>query len=116
MMVYPLAIYRGDSHGWQFRLWQDAARTIPVDLTGVSAAAEIRTASGAQPITALACSVAANVISVVLSAADSRALPPTAQWDLQLTYSSADVKTIVAGGVTVSGDITDSSPGGGRRG
>ena len=32
---YPLTIYRGDTHRWGITLWQDAAHTDPVDLTGV---------------------------------------------------------------------------------
>lgn len=108
-MVYPLALYRGDSYAWQFRLWQDAAKTIPVDLTGVTAAAEIRAASGVQPAAALACAINANAIDVVLTAAACRVLPTPAQWDLQLTYGSGAVKTIVAGPVSVSADITGSA-------
>ena len=98
---YPLTVYRGDTHRWQFDLWADAAGTVPVDLTGVSVAATIGT-------TALACTVAANRIEAVLAAAQSQALAPgtALSWDLQLTYASGDVHTVMKGGVSVWADVT----------
>ena len=39
---YNLDIYRGDTKRWQFKLWNDVAKTIPTDLTGVVAGATIR--------------------------------------------------------------------------
>ena len=40
--AYDLELYRGDNDAWTFHLWADDARTTPVDLTGTTAAAEIR--------------------------------------------------------------------------
>ena len=102
---YSLSIYRGDSYRWRFVLWQDAARTQPVDLTGVLVAATIRDKSGMIPLT---CTVTGNQIDVVLDAATSGALTAGSpgNWDLQLTYPAGDVKTIVAGGVTIRLDVT----------
>jgi len=108
----PLDLYRGDTAAWQFRLYEDENKTQPSDLTGVEAEAQIRDRSGGQKITNMACVVTLpNIIDVTLAAADSQALQITrGYWDLQLTYADATVHTIVAGGVTVTPDITDSDP------
>lgn len=103
-VLYPLSIYRGDSYHWQFTLWADAEKTEPIDLTGVQVAAELRQD---QRVTKLAISVTDNTIVVTLSAPVSQKLPATtARWDLQLTYPSGDVQTIVRGDVYVLVDVT----------
>jgi hypothetical protein len=52
-----------------------------------------------------------NIIDVTLAAATSQAIAiQRGYWDLQLTYPDGTVHTIVAGGVTITGDITDSDP------
>lgn len=106
----PLELYRGDSHSWQFRLFDDEDKTIPSDLTGVVAKSQIRDRSGGDKITDITCVITLpNVIDADLSAEDSQALMISRGfWDLQLTYSDGRVHTIVAGGVTVTPDITDS--------
>lgn len=106
----PLDIYRGDTARWQFKLWADPEKTDPVDLTGVVAKAEIRDKSGGSKISELACVITTpNTINMTLDAATSRALPNKGFWDLQLTYPSNDVNTILSGAVTVTPDITDST-------
>jgi hypothetical protein len=108
MTNYPLGIYRGDTHRWQFTLWADAAKTQPADLTGVAVAAWIAQQSAA--VTHLACTVAANVITVALEEDISQGLSLTAgRWDLQLTYPSGDVQTVVAGSTSVRADVTGAS-------
>jgi hypothetical protein len=109
MLTYRLGLYRGDSYRWRLLLWADTARTVPVDLAGVVVAAEIRQNTGSTPITVIPCVVTApNQIDLTLSAAATRSLPASAKWDLQLTYPSGEVKTVIAGAVSVTGDITDS--------
>jgi hypothetical protein len=111
MLSYPLGMYRGDSYRWRFVLWADAARTVAVDLTGVVVAAEIRTGTGATPIYPIPLVVTLpNIIDLSLTAAASATVPAAAHWDLQLTYPSGDVQTIVRGAVSVTGDITHSVP------
>jgi len=64
---YPLTIYRGDTARWQFRLWADAAKTSPVDLTEATVKSEIRSNSGSV-VTPLLCAVTLpNTIDVELS-------------------------------------------------
>jgi hypothetical protein len=113
---FPLELYRGDSYHWVFTLWSDEAKTIPTDLTGMTAKAEIREATGGTNITALVCTIPStaphNVVDAKLSAASCADLPASGVWDLQLTTtSSGEVATVLAGKVTVTPDVTDSAPG-----
>jgi len=111
--AFPLNIYRGDSYRWQFRFWSDAAKTQPTDLTGVMPKAEIRERPGGASITALGCTVTLpNIVDVVLDAAPSQLLPLKGAWDLQFTYAANDVRTVVAGDMTLTQDVTDSTPAG----
>jgi hypothetical protein len=104
---YDLCIYRGDTGRWRFICWQDAAKTMPSDFTGASAAAQIRDRPGGNMVTQLYCGVTApNTVDVAVLAVDSALLPPRGVWDLQLTYASSDIRTLVAGKVLVTGDVT----------
>lgn len=105
----PLTLYRGDTGRWQFKLWTDAAKTVPADLTDATAAAQIRDKPGGENVTELACSVTPpNIIDMTLTAAQSALLPPAGAWDLQLTYTgSGDVATVLAGKVIVTSDVTN---------
>ena len=109
---YDLAIYRGDTGHWQFKLWQDDAKTIPVDLTGVTALSQIRDRPQGTQIFNMTCTVTLpNIVDVVLAPAVSITLPGTFKgaWDLQLTYPSGTVATPVFGNVTVQADVTAST-------
>lgn len=107
--AYPLRLYRGDSYHWQFKLWADSAKTQPVDLTGVTVKAEIRDRSSGSTIVPMVCVVSLpNTVDAQLPAAAST-LAPTGGWDLQLTYPDGRTVTVLAGNVTVTGDITDST-------
>jgi hypothetical protein len=108
---YTLNLYRGDTYRWQFTLWADEAKTEPADLTDVIPKAEIRDKPAGAQIADIECVVELpNIILATLPAATSHALPQgnTTAWDLQLTYASGDVATILGGRVTVTPDVTDS--------
>ena len=108
---FPLILYRGDSRHWQFKLWKDVEKTDPVDLTGVTAKSEIRDRPGGRTVVAMECSIdLPNIINLSLLASVSRNVPATGNWDLQLTYDTGDIVTILAGTVTVTPDVTDSGP------
>jgi len=84
---------------------------VPYDLTGVIAKSEIRDRPAGTRITEMTCVITLpNIIDLYLAPADSHKLPPKGAWDLQLTYASGDVKTPLAGPVTVTPDVTDSMP------
>jgi len=106
----PLNIYRGDTYHWRFTLWADANKTEPTDLTGVTVKSEIREKPSGTLITPMECTIELpNIIHLTLSADASGALPGKGAWDLQLTYDSGDVVTILAGDVVVTPDVTDST-------
>lgn len=101
----PLSLYRGDSYAWTVRVWGDDAHTVPGDLAGAAAAAEVR--KGADVVT-LACTVTEpNVIDILLPSDGWGAMGPgVGRWDLQLTWPDGRVYTVLAGAVTVVGDVT----------
>jgi hypothetical protein len=103
-----LNIYRGDTKRWQFVLWIDVAKTQAADLTGVTANATIRDkVLGSSYALALSCTVTLpNTIDMVLIAEQSRAMPAVGVWDLQLTYPSGDIYTVLKGEVIVTQDVT----------
>jgi hypothetical protein len=107
---YPLVLYRGDTYHWQFVLWADESKITPADLTAVTPKAEIRDKPSGSKVIAMTCTVEApNLIKMVLAAdASAKLLPTGGVWDLQLTYASGDVSTVLAGTVTVIADVTDS--------
>jgi hypothetical protein len=108
--TYDLCIYRGDTGRWRFICWQDAAKTMPSDLTGATAAAQIRDRPGGNMVTQFYCGVTApNTVDVAVLPADTANLPPRGVWDLQLTYASSDIRTLVAGKVLVTGDVTQTA-------
>lgn len=107
----PLTLYRGDTWSARFVFWADTAMSIPADLTGVAPKAEFRDRPGGAVIVPLVCAVELpNVITGSLDAASSARLPAAAAWDLQLTYGTGDVRTVLAGAVAVTPDVTDSTP------
>jgi len=108
--VYDLQLYRGDTARYSFVLWQDTNKTIPLDLTGSVAAAQVRDrADSGRIVIQLACSIGLpNTVNVALLAPDSAALPSNCRgvWDLQITAASGDVTTVVGGNVSVTSDVT----------
>lgn len=109
---FDLDLYRGDTYQWRFLLWEDDAQTVPFDLADRTVAAEIRDRPGGHKITSLACVVALpNQVDVTLNADDCGLLPTKGAWDLQLTEPGPPdvVRTVIAGSVQVTGDVTESS-------
>jgi hypothetical protein len=108
-VTVPLSVYRGDSYQWTFTLFTDEDGTVPYDLTGTIAESEIRAKSSSPVLATLDCVVTLpNVVDVILSAANSALLTGKLVWDLQLTTGEL-VRTVVAGEVTVTPDVTDST-------
>jgi hypothetical protein len=102
--TYDLCLYRGDTGRWQFRVWTDAAKTQAADLTGATAKAQIRPGSSG-PATDMVCTITApNIVNMALPAGSTP--PLRGLWDLEITYASGDVQTVVAGKVTTQADVT----------
>ena len=104
-------MYRGDTYVWDFRLWQDRERTVPVDLTDTTAKAEIRDRPGGVLLVELPVSITPpNLITMRLARDDALKLTRrNAMWDLQLTLADGTVVTVIAGHVHITLDITDSA-------
>lgn len=108
--VFDLALYRGDSYRWLARLWDDAPGGIPVDLTGATAAAEIRDKTAGTHIVELTCTITPpNIVTVQMTAVMWADCPSTGVWDLQLTFAGGEVRTVLRGDVTTTNDVTDST-------
>ena len=103
-----MTLYRGDSYHWQLFVWLDAGKTEPLDLTDIDVAASMKDPKAG--IVPFDCTKTGNQIDMVLSSGVCATLTvtssPTTLWDLQLTYPSGDVKTIIGGKVSVTGDVT----------
>lgn len=107
---YPLILYRGDSFRYNIVCWLDSAKTEPLDLTGVVAKSEIRETEGSVPIASITCTISLpQTVVCFLPPEVSQTLPLAGVWDLQLTYPSGDVLSIVKGTVNVTPDVTGSS-------
>lgn len=100
---YSLNLYRGDTGRWQLKLWTDKEKMQPADLTGVAVDAVVRDkAIGGNYILSLTCTVIEpNIIDMVLTSTQSRDLPGQGVWELQLTYPSGDVMTVLIGPFSV---------------
>jgi hypothetical protein len=110
----PLTVYRGDDHHWTFTLWTDAGQTVPYDLTGATAAGEVRAKGGDPVIATLTCTVTQpNTVDVDLPAAESANITKAGAsvWDLELTFAGPPVRvrTVIAGAVVSTDDITGST-------
>jgi hypothetical protein len=105
---HALDLYRGDTFALAVRLWSDAAHTIPSDLTGATAAAQIRARDADTLVLPITCTVATpNTINLAIPAtAWASSAPESARWDLQVTYPSGSVRTILAGPVRILDDVT----------
>jgi len=106
---YNLTLYRGDSGRWQFKLWSDAAKTIPVDLTDATVLSMLRDrAVGGSFVTQLDCTIMLpNIIDMVLTSEQCALLPAKGVWDMQITYTTTgDVVTPLKGAVSVTQDVT----------
>lgn len=108
--TYGLDLYRGDSYSWQFLLWQDAAKTQPVDLTGAVVGAQVRAVHAGDILATFGCVVTLpNIIDMTLDEASCEAIPGGSyRWDLEVWWTATNtVRTVLAGGVRVTDDVTE---------
>ena len=108
---YPLEIYRGDTKKLAFKLWADAAKTIPTDLAGAVPAAHIRQANTSlkAPVVATCAIELPNIITMTIASdttVDTPARGHQGQWDVQVTFPNGEILTVLAGVVTIYGDVT----------
>lgn len=108
---YDLTLYRGDTWKATFNLFttDDSDVSTPVDLTGATVEAEFRDKPGGATTVALETVVTLpNSIAVELTPELWTGAPNAGAWDLEVTYPSGDVQTVVAGTVKVTADVTNS--------
>lgn len=101
--------YRGDSLVLQLRLWTDANRSVPADLSEATVRAQIRADhDDAEVAASFDVQVEDNVITANLSPKSSRDLPAKGVWDCEVDWFSDDtsVQTVAAGGLVVQPDVT----------
>ena len=105
-----LNLYRGDTWHTTLRLWEDEARTIPLDISGQEASSYIKDEfDGAERMILDATVTAPNLIQLLLPFgqwADWPATQLTGVWDVQLTDSSGNVTTVAYGDVAIQPDVT----------
>lgn len=108
--VYPLQVYCGDTQTWQFVLWQDAAKTVPLDLTGATASSQIRVRPEGALLVDMSPSITIalpNTINMTITSEQSESLPQGIwAWDLQVTFAAGNVQTVLAGPVPCTPDVT----------
>jgi hypothetical protein len=107
---YDLDLYHGDFYTWRYRLWQDAAKTIPIDLSAATVAAQVRDAPAGEILMQLDCVITVpNLIDVRLfHTLWANEFIMRAFWDLEVTFPGDNVQTFVAGDVKVTTDVTNS--------
>jgi len=104
-----LTLYRGDTATVTFRLWEDVPGGTPSDLTDTTPRAQIRDAAGGTLLAELGATVTLpNEITITMPASSWVGFPrrSSAAWDLELTHAGAVVQTLVAGLVSIAGDVT----------
>lgn len=106
-----LKAYRGDTLTLTVRMWADAIGGTPSDLTGVTARAEIRDVPSGLLLMTMSAAVVGNEINVTLPASSWAGFPArsSAAWDLELTYPGGVIRTILAGAVSIGGDVTQAA-------
>lgn len=101
-----LVLYEGDDFTFMVTVRDSAG--LPVDLTGVTARAQIRTSVSAESIlgefTPTIDALAGN-IWLHLDDSVSSILPPTGVWDVEIDRSG-DVETLAAGTISMTADVT----------
>lgn len=108
---YNLTLYRGDSFSRGFRLWADKAKTLPVDLDGATVAAEIRNKPGGEVMISMDCTIVLpNEVWVSLTPDMWIGVPAgNGAWDLEVIFANDEIHTPLAGKVTITVDVTNST-------
>jgi hypothetical protein len=116
-VIKNISIYKGDTFTLDFRVRGRTATGGPgayVNLTGASAKASIKSATGGSVLGQFVCtvpdqSVSENVgkVQVRMEAAVTAGLPDSGGvWDCQVTFADGTVRTYLKGSVSVTPDVT----------
>jgi hypothetical protein len=78
----------------------------PADLSGATAQAQVRPAPGDPSIVSFTATIAGNLVTLHMSAANSVTLPTNGVWDAQIIDASGRITTLAAGNVNVRAQVT----------
>lgn len=102
-----LTLWQGDAQ--EYFILLEAEDGTPIDLTGCSAQATIRETFNAPTSYEFACTIAADPINKVrlyMSSVNSALIPGGDYvWNFQITAPNGDVRTYLAGDVTVHAEV-----------
>ncbi len=109
-----LTLYRGDSFDLPVRLRQkliNGSLGDPVDLTGCTVDAEIRsTEDEAGVVATFGCDLDADpttgIVTLSLTKVETAALTGGGVWDMQITFPDGKTQTYLAGKVYLTKDVT----------
>lgn len=102
---YSASLYVGDS--WGIVVKPISSSGAALDLTGWTAAAQVRTKPDSTEIlVSMAVVVGTNTISVSMSPDDTALLSGAVAWDLETVNATGIVRTLLAGTLTMVGDVT----------
>lgn len=109
--TYNLAVYQGDSFSLELVLTDDAATPAPIDISGWTGKAEVRTKAG--PGGQLLASFDVTVVDgpggrvrIKLPSSESAKIIADGVWDLRFTDAAGDRKTWLRGTVKVIHGVT----------
>ena len=108
--AYNLDLYRGDSATYNFVFWDDAEHTLPSDLTGVTARAQVRDMFNGTLLIETHCAIVLpNTVQMDIERTDWQYFPRRDRgvWDLQLMYPDTTVSTMLRGNVAFISDVTE---------
>lgn len=101
--------YRGDTFTALLKVWDDDARTVPTDLSGVTITAQIRATTEATEVLAeFVIAVDGNEILLSLAPDVTQDLPATSTFDVQADWNGdgTDVTTLLVAAFQVAPDVT----------
>jgi len=111
--TYDFDVYQGDTKEFSLAVSSgpDGGPFVPVDLTGCTAAAQIReTVTAASPSATITCVISdptGGVIDLSMTPAVTTTLTAGKKvWDIEITLSNGKKFTYLKGTVTVTADVT----------
>lgn len=99
-----LYLYAGDD--LELTLTVTDSTGAPQDLTGYTAAAQIRGTADAPLAADFTATILANVVTLTMDGAGTAALPVKGVWDVEITSATGAVTTLAGGRVAVTADVT----------
>jgi hypothetical protein len=104
-----LVIWQGDTQEYYINLTDDATPAVPIDLTGCTAQAVIRSSFTSPTSYDFTCTITdavGGVIKLYMTAANCALIPAGDYvWNFQITLSTGEIRTYLAGDVLVYAEV-----------